>query len=492
MELKVDMRTNRYTLFAIFLLMLFVNSRDSLHAQQSSGFATLIEWEQRTLNFMLDRSHNFGATHYNRGLFRRTINPMSPEHEIDLLTYRYTYLDDYRWHTADQAYRLSVGSLNATNFAIENKIKMNYRPGDRHLVKVDGFHEENLRTDRFLFRLGYEYQLKNRHQIGAEHTLSRDKSDLDITLYYKYGDIENGMIYAGFTWMDWGAGVVQDLAEGSDNEWNDRYELVYEYGKHPFLYNIKIVSPEIGNFKAEILAGIQTKLEKEVRSTSDPGQIFSDEEWAHYLGALAQYSHPFGLIGVTYQRRFSKLIRQPVPGSDFIEDFSNRQYSDRGGFFVTGTYRNFSAEQWMWLERNVDSLQGETVPGDLAPNYSNVGRQPFHFVEQRLKMKSRILYGSDRKGIQLGLEFHADYRYPEGDPHPDNGVRNLDFRRVYPTVRNRNDRLTFTIGYRVNEKFHFLAGVSYDIDQDKQSGIGYPREPGSRFDGGFGRLSVEW
>ena len=106
------------------------------------------------------------------------------------------------------------------------------------------------------------------------------------------------------------------------------------------------------------------------------------------------------------------------------------------------------------------------MPDDLAPDYLSNERRPFNFIERRLKIKSRFLYGSLKKGLQAGIEFHADYRYPQGEKAPGNGVRN----------------------------FYLLGGISYDLDKDKQSGIGLPRITGTPtwFDGGFGRISLSW
>lgn len=474
------------------IILSFLTVPGTACGQIPGSNATLMGWEQRTLNFMLDRSHNYGGTHYNRGLFRDNINLMSPEHEIDLFTYRYTLVDDYGWMMAKQAYRLSVGSLNATDFAIENRIKFTHDLNDRNSLLIDGIHEENLRTDRFLFRGGYEHHFRENHSVGGEHTLSNNKSDLDLSIYYRYGMFNNGMVQVGFTWMDWGANVVQNLANESSNEWNDRYKSTFQYTHRPVLLNLKLISPSIGSFRGELLAGIQTYSEKEVTSTEQVNIGFLDEEWAHYVGSLLQFSHPAGLVGLTYQRRFSKLRRQPMPGSDYENDFYNRQYSDRGGIFATANLNTFSLEQWIRFERNVDQLQGEAVPDDLSPDFLENVRRPFNFVEHRLKLKSRVLYGSSRQGVQLGLEFHADYRNPQGEKDPETGIRNYDFRRVYPIVRDRNDRFTFTIGYRVNRKLYLLGGISYDLDGDTQSGIGMPRDEGTWFDGGFGRLSLEW
>lgn len=484
---------------AVALLFFVTVGSSAVMAQNSDSHATLLGWEDRTLRFMLDRSHNFGGTNYNRGLFRDNINLMSPEHEIDLLTYRFTPIDEYNWVTSDEAYRLSFGSLNAKDFAVENRIKSTYEIDGRNDFKIEGTHEENLRAARFFFQLGYEHHFKGNHHMGGKHTFSNDKSDLDLTAYYRYGSFKKGMIYAGITFLDWTGNVVQGLANESSNEYNDQYAVTYKYESAPKLLNVKLVSPTFNHFRAELVAGLQTYYKKTVSPEPDTLD-FTDEEWAHYVGGLLEYHSKNVTTGLIFQRRFSRLQRQPVPNSTFDLDFNNRQFSDRGGFFVTGKLPEYPIrlEQWIWFERNVDRLQGEKVPDNLTPlDIEDIEfpskRIPFNFVEKRLKLKSRILYDRGTRGMVLGLEFHADYRYPQGKSDRFE-VRNFAFRTVYPIVRNTNERLTFTIGYRINKNFHFIGGVSYDLDMDKQSGIGRPRITGTPtwFDGGFGRISLSW
>lgn len=479
--------------YSCLLLIAFVFCfPPELFAQQSRDRATLFSWEQRIQNFMLDRSHNYGGTHFKRGLFREHLNTMSPEHEIDLMTYQYTLVDDYNWIQADHNYQLGMGSLNATDFATENRIKSNISFNDRNKLKIRGYHEENLRTNRLLFHLGYEHSFGGVHTIGGNHTLTNEKSDLDATLYYRYGNFEKGMVQVDLTLLDWASNVVQGLAEESSNQYNELYEVTHQYMQNPYLFSLKAVSPQTRNFRAELVSGLQTYSEKLVESSSDT-MDFIDEEWAHYLGGLFEYSNSYFTSGLTYQRTFSKLKRQPALVSDYEDDFGNWQISDIAGFFITGRIKDFRLEQWLWHEWNTDRLQGENVPGDLTTlNFEN-NRIPFDYYETRVKVKSRLLYDPKKFGFNAGLEFHADYRKPQGE-RAHNGVRNFDFRRVYSVVRNRNERLTFTLGYRFDENFYFLAGVSYDLDKDKQSGIGLPRVTGTPtwFDGGFGRLSIRW
>lgn len=486
-------------LYLLFAWIIVCCGYSEALAQDTTAHATLLGWENRTLRFMLDRSHNFGGTNYNRGLFRDNINLMSPEHDIDLLTYRFTPIDDYNWARSDEAYRLSFGSLNATDFAVENNIKSTYEMDENNDFTIDGTHEENLRANRFFFQLGYEHHFKGNHHLGGKHTFSNDKSDLDLTAYYRYGSFKEGMIYAGITFLDWTGNVVQGLANESSNSFNELYDVTYKYELAPKLLNVKLVSPQLKNFRAELVAGLQTFHSKRVSPEPDTLD-FIDEEWAHYVGGLIEYRHKYVTTGVIYQRRFSRLRRKPAENSTYELDFNNRQFSDRGGFFATGRLPKYHLrlEQWIWFERNVDRLQGERVPDDLTPlDIEDIEfpskRIPFNFVEKRVKLKSRLLYDRLMKGMVLGLEFHADYRYPQGKSDRFD-VRNFAFRTVYPIVRNRNERFTFTIGYRVNKNFHFIGGVSYDVDKDKQSGIGRPRITGTPtwFDGGFGRISLRW
>jgi hypothetical protein len=484
----------RQLLFSILLFSLCVIGPDLLYGQRSEVSATLLGWEQQVRNFMLDRAHNYGGTHFNRGLFRDHINPMSPEHEIDLLTYRFTLIDDYDWELTQNSYRLSIGSLNATDFAVENTIKSDIDINSSNNIIIEGYHAENLRANRLLFHLGYTNNFTGNHHLGFRHTVTNEKSDLDATFFYRYGNFLDGMAEVGLTIMDWPNNVVQGLAEESRNEWNQRYEVTHQYKNSPELLSAKLVSPRWGNFKAELVGGLQTYSRKRVEQHTDTLN-FIDEEWAHYLGGLLEYSHRYFTVGLTFQRTFSKLRRIPTANSNYDSDFSNWQISNQAGLYATGRIKSFRMEQWITYGHNIDRLQGEKVPGDLKPPGPKRGfeRVPFDYVEKPVMLKSRILFDPVDAGFKTGLEFHAEYVNPQGEK-AENGVRNWDFRRIYTIIKNYNERLTYTIGYRFSPNFYFLAGVSYDLDGDKQSGVGLPKATGTPtwFDGGFGRFTISW
>ena len=470
----------------VFLPALLAILPATAAAQQPAGrgHVTLLGWEQRVRMFILDRSHNFGGTHFNRGLFRENISLLTPEHEIDLMTYRFTPREDYFWQRTENGFKTMMGSLNAADFAVESYLKSTLHFGDdeRHTFKIDGIQEENFRTNRFLVNLGYEFAITNNHRLGLSHTVNKEKGDLDLTAYYQYGDFSRGMVRVGTTFLDWGFNVTQSLAEESENEFNN-YEITAQYSRRPQLFSLALVSPQVGNFRAELMGSLQTHLKKTV--TPEDTLRYVDDEWVHYAGGLLEYRHRLFTTGITYRRTFSKLDRVPVPGSSYNPTFKNWQITNSYGFFaISDIIKNISLEHWMWYEFNTDRLQGDVIPEDL---------RAFDYTEKRLKIKSRILYGNPEKGFRAGIEFHADYRYPQGE-FGNFRVRNRDYREVYHNIRNTNERMTGTIGYRFNPNFHVVVGISYDLDLDKISGYGVPRVTAEStwFDGGFGRMYIGW
>ena len=152
--------------------------------------------------------------------------------------------------------------------------------------------------------------------------------------------------------------------------------------------------------------------------------------------------------GLTYRRIYSKCKRRPAPGSVFENRFGIWQFSDIGGAFAVTKIRRFRLEQWLWYEASTDRLQGEQVPQNLNPYRSTDRQIPFDYRERRIMLKSRALYEWSGTGFSTGLESHADYRYPQGKPNED-GIRNREFRNIYPIIRKRNESLTLTAGVPV-------------------------------------------
>src|SRR5690625_7894081 len=65
---------------------------------QSTGYEpmrqTLFGWEEETRLMIMNRYHNYGGIFYDRGLFRFTTPPFTKEHDINLISYNFTPIEE--------------------------------------------------------------------------------------------------------------------------------------------------------------------------------------------------------------------------------------------------------------------------------------------------------------------------------------------------------------------------------------------------------------
>lgn len=455
-----------------------------LNAQnRSPKHATLRGWTDDIQRNIFNREAYVGGRFYQHGLFRFFTREMDYEYELDMATINPTALDTYRFWNAGNALQSNFGSLNYQRFAVKTKFRTTVPLENNAYVQLQGIQEENLRTDNFFFHPGYYKKLGTYHTVGVRHTLSRYKEDLDASFYYRLGNARSGTIEAEVSALDWANNIVHTLITNSDRD----YDVKQKYSRKPFLFALQVESPDHPFLRAELSAGIQTESKARVVRADTPDSSFTNREQVHYLGGLIEYYRPTFTTGVIYQREFNKMSRYPdAPESQYPLDFGNREIINRLGSYITKLFWNrLRVEQWTWYEYNQDQLWGSSVPEDWLP---------FHFREDRLRMKSILLYRRPHNGFQGGFEFNLDHRYVLGKQH--GNTVNINFRRNYnDQVSGKNQRLTLKLGYHKGEKIDFMVGVSYDIDGDLLSGWGTPsphRDGPSRFDGGFAQLTMRW
>lgn len=478
------------------LFLLLVSLISTLQAQivssDSVARGTLSGWVQTTQNLILNQSNNYGGVHYNRGLFRQHLNEMSPEFDIDYLTYQFDMIDDYQWYQQTNGFRTAIGSFNALEFLAISHMKQSLDwNNNTHQFDIDVYSEDYLKAERAFLILNYTYKISQHHGVGAFHTADNTKYDLDGGLYYTFKHPLAGEIKTTFTAIDYATNKVMSLARGSDNRYNDDYPILHRYDRNPYLLEISWKSPDYGPFRAEFFAGNRTPLKKTV-TPRDNNESFIDTERAHYIGALIDGGWQRATIGITYQRRYSHLRRIPAPDSDYTFDFTNLHWFDRLGIYSQIRWKPLTWKHFMWYEYQVDELRGKEVPDDLRPPIYNPIQQPFDLREQRLKIQSTLQYRVTAWTTTFGLTYSGDFRDPQGDIK--NGIWDLDFRQVYPIVRDRNERLTFRIDHDFNPQFRLTLGFSLDLDGDNQSGYGAPKIVPSNTvtDGGFGRMTISW
>lgn len=500
MTLRDLLHVHLFLLFLSFLLVSTLFLPQYMQAQNNSSLsrkATLIGWETNLRLFIKDRANNLGGFSYDRGLFRMTTVPMDMEYQLDLFTYRHSYFDDYRWYNSglNNGFRSSFGSINTATFALKSELKSELSLNKNSSLQITAHQQEDLRARRGLIFLDYTHKLSSQNQIGATHTLSQTKSDIDASFYYKYGDIDHGQITAEVTALDWANNLVSDLS----SERNTDFDIRQVYSRIPVLYTVRLQSPEIGIFRGEAVASVQPQSRAEVFRVDKPDKNYLQNDWVNYQAALIEATYGNLTAGIIYQRTFARMEREPASESNYEFDYGNRQIQQRGGFYFTWQWRSFGIEQWLWIERNRDEQFDENPEAYAAqePQFEKFGaspeRYPFDFREVRRFNKTRLFYAPEDRLISVYLEHNGDWRDLGMDGHPTIPARN--YRNYYQNhIIERSERLTLGIGFNFSKYAVMTLGASLDLDGDLLHGVGWERENASRsyFDGGFGRLQIVW
>ncbi len=491
------MRTSISSAAILFLTRLSLLAFVSLSLQgylnvvEAQPRATLKGWESNLRLTIKDRSNNVGGFYYDRGLFRPVTQEMSPEYDLDIFTYRFSNFDDFEWQHSDNGFRSYVGSLNTPVFAVQSEFKSSLNSSDNGRFTIVAHQQEDLRAKRGLFLLGYIHQIGQQHRVGISHTLGQQKTDLDATFSYIFGTEETGWITAEVTLLDWANNFVSELSTERQSE----FEIRHSYSRKPYLFTLRLESPQLWIFRGEAVASFQPQSSAEVSRRDLPGENFLLEDWVNYQGALLEAQFNGGTAGIIYQRTFSRMERAPAPGSDYQLDYGNRQVQQRAGLFLTYRWRGFGIEQWFWIERNRDQQFDENPDAFRAqdPNISLTSPYPFDFNEMRRFNKTRLFYSPANHSFTISVEHNGDWRNFAMD-----GGSRFEARRYRSYYGNqlvsRNERLTLGLGYRFSSTAHLTIGASLDLDGDLKNGFDLRRENTDRaiFDGGFGRLQITW
>ncbi|REL37953.1 hypothetical protein DYD21_04880 [Rhodohalobacter sp. SW132] len=453
--------------------------------------ATLSGWENHLRMHILDRSNNMGGVYYDRGLFRMHTQDMPMEYEIDLLTYRFSYFDDYDWTTSNNGFRSFVGSLDTQIFAVRSEFRNRINITENSEFNIWAYQQEDIRARRGLFILGYNHRFGNLHTLGLQHTLGNMKADLDASFFYRFGNRDLGFVTVDVTLLDWANNIVS----GISNMRQSQPEFQHTYSQRPNLYTLRLESPLIWRFRGEAVVAVQPRSIADVSQRDFPDANFLLEEWVNYQAALFEVLFPGGTAGIIYQRTFTRMQRKPATGSEYELDYGNRQTEHRGGFYLTYRWRSFGVEQWFWIERNRDQ-QFDENPEAYAAQDPLVHRQsyPFDFNEIRRFNKSRIFYAPEGRLISLYLEHNGDWRTPAYDSYSQT-VRAISYRFYYHNqIVSRNERLTLGISFRFTDHSKLTIGTSLDLDGDRYTGWGTRREnqDPAILDGGFARFQMVW
>ena len=436
--------------------------------------ATLQGWEQGIRLALMNRRNTATGFITDRGVFQPYTPLMDDEYGLDLFSIRTTPQEDYLWFRSENGFRTSFGSINALQFATlaEFKSSVQITKSQRHKIMIQGIQQDDLRADRLFLNFGYQFNVWRNHSVGIQHNLESYKPDLDLNLYYMYGNEQTGMVRVDYSRLDHVNNFIfQDL--GLFVEFAD---TVREYQKRPDLYQLKAISPVFfKHFRAEAYIGHQTRSEAKIGSKTALRDDYRHSETTSYAGALLEFGKDYLTLGAIFQGTIAEFERDTVGLSIFRAIYDGKQTERRVGLYALVTARNIRWDTWIWSSRFTDEQTGTQYDLNAAI------QDDLDYTERRLMIRNRVQMRPQYRGLIMGLEHAADIRRA-------NNAADLERIRLYsPSIHDRNSRVTALIGYQFHPRAAFTAGASYDIDNDLHF------DPdGARFDNAFGRIEIRW
>lgn len=477
------------TVLIIASLSLVSNPSD-VRAQMNQ---TLFGWEDEVKMMLFNRYQSDGGIFHDRGLFRFTTERFTDEHDLDLITFRFTETEHYDWYYAPSGgFRTYMGSYNLGLFLHGAEMRHQIQLTDRLTFPLRMVRQFDMRQDRALAILALEYELDGPHAVGALHTLNETKPDMDLLIYYRLGDFSDRALQLEFSPLDWANNAAYELGSrrGTETAELRRYEV------KPYLFSFKSNVTFPDHFRLETMGGIQTPLRAvgESMPKEHPDRSFTDSDFARYGALLLEYAEPRFSLGLSFRHTFTTFSRRDTDENhpDPI-DYGNRQIQNSFGMFAGFTWRNFYSQNWVWRNYNLDVQRDEYE----TRQQHGIEVYPFDFREFRWQMRLRAGYNLNSPGFTSAIEFRSDYRHPTENYEIADGFesRGLPFRAFYMgTVGLRNERLSLQAGYRFNKNTYFVVGASLDLDGDIMGSYWdrQERENRSWFDGGFGRFVIQW
>jgi hypothetical protein len=468
-------------------------------ADDSLRRATLAGWVERRRVDLLDRSHAYGGWMdqrqeygfgtprgnldrtidpealelYDRGVFRHLTPNMDREYRLDLWAYRPTGGAAYRWNRAPSGLQMYAGSIERTTGAVVTRLKQSIGADSDHRFTVRATLEQDATGRRALVDLGYRWRVGDGHAVGARHTFSEYKADLDATLFYDYRHASLGRARAAVTFQN----LYNDFLYGTLGTSAGDELLVRRYDGQPLLLEARLQTPDRYRFRTELHAAFQPERTRLLTSKKSEDFRFRDDERVYYVAALAEYRFPYVTAGAFYRRDATRLRRRGSARS-VTADYRAEQIASSTGVYLLANWWRLHGEAWGMYTAYSDHQRGSSFGLSTVDG-------PLNYHEPHRSGKLRVEYRPPDTGPSAGLEYVFVQRTGITD-----GLRmTREWTGEWFTAGLRNYRLALLLGYRF-ERGSLTLGVGYDTDNDDLR-AGIPDSPG-RFDNGFGRLTIFW
>ena len=435
---------------------------------------TLSGWAADRRLQMMARRHAFGDRTYDRGVFRHITPLMDDEYVLDMSNYRFSPLEDYTWQRLPSGIRVSTGSIVRAEWGILTEMKHTADIGDGHALRIDAVMQQDGQADRSFIEFNYERAFTPKHRAGIRHSFSNYKPDFDISLFYEYGTPWKGRVRTEVTMLDAYNNLIFSTLQTAEKD--EPYVRIYD--RIPVLGQFSLHTPQRYPVRAEVHAGWQPESELAVEAQANPADRYRDQEAAHYIGALVEYSRGPVTTGLMVQRDWATLAREGL-GADVTANYVTEQRLQRGGVFMIGTWRSFRGEAWVFLEDYYDRNTGDDF------SLATIERS-MNYTEDRTNYRMRIAYVPAQTGWYTSLEYLGVRRTLSRR----SWIMGNQWSNHWYSLGPSDYRMAGVAGYRFGSGA-VAFGVNFDLDGDHNVNAG-PDYNKKRFDNAYLRFALSW
>ena len=461
----------RYTAITLLLILTIPAlgwAEDSDFSYRSPLSATLMGWEYQSRLAILDRTAGRDGIATDRGIFQRFTPGMEEDYDLNMFTYQFTPREDRRYYNSPNGVRTYAGNLDISNLAHQTEIRTQIELRPRHLISLQGVAQYDHQFERMYLDFRYEFNLGSNHFLGIYHNMSGQRQNLDAGLSYRLGNPGDGMMKVEYTFVNYANEFIFE-----DEQFSSRIaDSTRVYENRPAFISGTFSTPEIAGVRAEAVIGYHTETNSEIRSTQLTDQGFKQTEKMYYAGGLVEYAGDYATVGAKYKRGYTDVGRDTLDhGSMMRGQYHSEQLSQKYGFYLLAGASDFEMESWVWYEEYHDRQQG---------NYFDFSEtDSLDYRENRVMMRNRIKYTPPYRGLIAGLESLLEMRDVQSDRDK--------MRRISPSIRDMNARVTAIFGFRFHPRMSFLAGVGYDLVDEP-----HYQTLRDRFDNVFTRIEFRW
>ena len=447
--------------------------------------ATTYDWSVLNRLQLLDETHAYNETFYDRG-FSRMYNPqVRREYELDMWMHNHQFNEAYHWYQNPRGYRMRFGSYTKGRWAVFSELHTSVNLGAKSDFLVSAYPQQHARAERAMVEFGYQHSFGEKHKVAITHTLHEFKQDLDLTFRYTAKDDVWGELRFDFTVMNHMNNVVNKAGNDAEVINPRNRQLQTTFKTFPAFFFGRYRTPPQRNYHLDMSWGWMPRRREIFTDKTEPDFEFEQQRFVGFFNASFDVRNDWSTLGVFFYADRDNLDRQ-ANGNPVTGEYDAEQKARRMGAFWYGYFGRVKPFARISRERYVDRQGGSAF--DLNGEEGNtlsIIPIPLNYFEKRWFFETGVNLQPFKK-----LPFFTEFRYMsfKRDEIAPQDVIILARRwtQQFIEVIDHDSRIVYALSFIASDKFHLEVGGAYDIDGDSHANN--PNQ--QRFDKGYGKVIV--